>query len=50
MRQRRALFESNMSQVREALEHSTSRARGIARETMAMVHDALDLDYLGKYR
>jgi tryptophanyl-tRNA synthetase len=50
MRQRRALFESNMSQVREALEHGTSRARGIARETMAIVHDALDLDYLGKYR
>ena len=32
--------------VREALEQST----GSARATMEMVHDALDLDYLRKYR
>jgi tryptophanyl-tRNA synthetase len=36
--------------VREALELGTARARMIARETMEMVHDALDLDYLRKYR
>ena len=39
-----------MVQVREALEHGTGRARLIARETMEMVHDALDLDYLRKYK
>ena len=50
MRQRRAQYEGNMARVREALEHGTGRARAIARETMAMVHDALDLDYLRKYR
>ncbi len=49
MRERRASYESNMSLVREALEHGTSRGRAIARETMEMVRDALDLDYLAKY-
>jgi tryptophanyl-tRNA synthetase len=49
MRERRAKYESNMSLVREALEHGTKRGRAIARETMEMVRDALDLDYLGKY-
>ena len=50
IRQRRAQYEGNMEQVREALEHGTGRARVIARETMEMVHDALDLDYLRKYK
>ena len=50
MRQRRAQYEGNMARVREALEHGTGRARAVARETMEMVHDALDLDYLRKYR
>lgn len=50
MRQRRAQFEGNMARVREALEHGTGRARAVARETMERVRDALDLDYLGKYR
>ena len=50
MRQRRAQYEGNMVRVREALEHGTGRARSIARETMERVHDALDLDYLRKYR
>ena len=50
MRQRRAQHAGNMARVREALEHGTGRARAIARETMEMVHDALDLDYLRKYR
>jgi tryptophanyl-tRNA synthetase len=46
MRERRAKYESNMSLVREALDHGSKRARVIAQETMAMVRDALDLDYL----
>jgi len=50
MRQRRAQYEGNMARVREALEHGTARARALARETMETVHDALDLDYLRKYR
>ena len=50
IRQRRAQYEGNMVQVREALEHDTGRARVIARETMEMVHDALDLDSLRKYK
>ena len=49
MRERRVKYESNMSQVREALEQGTKRARTIARETMELVRDALDLNYLGKY-
>jgi tryptophanyl-tRNA synthetase len=50
MRERRARYESNMPLVRAALEHGTTRCRAIARETMEMVRDALDLDYLGNYR
>ena len=50
MRQRRAQFAGNMARVREALEHGTERSRAIARQTMEKVHDALDLDYLRKYR
>ena len=46
MRERRAKYESNMSLVREALEQGTKRGRAIARETMEMVRDALDLNYL----
>lgn len=49
MRERRAKYECNMSRVREALDHGTQRARAIARETMEMVRDALDLNYLQKY-
>ena len=50
IRQRRAQYEGNMARVREVLKHGTGRARAIARETMEMVHDALDLDYLRKYK
>ena len=50
MRQRRAQYEGNMARVRDALEHGTDRARALARKTMEKVHDALDLDYLRKYR
>jgi tryptophanyl-tRNA synthetase len=49
MRERRARYESNRSLVRDALEHGTSRGRRLARETMEMVRDALDLNYLEKY-
>jgi tryptophanyl-tRNA synthetase len=49
MRERRVKYESNMSQVREILEQGTKRARTIARETMELVRDALDLNYLEKY-
>jgi len=48
-RERRAKYEANMSLVREALEHGTKRGRAIARETMELVRDALDLNYLGRY-
>jgi tryptophanyl-tRNA synthetase len=46
MRERRAKYESNPHLVREALEQGTKRGRAIAKETMAMVRDALDLSYL----
>lgn len=46
MRERRAKYESNLSLVREAFDHGTHRARTIARETMEMVHDALEISYL----
>ncbi|MGY6157441.1 tryptophan--tRNA ligase [Paraburkholderia graminis] len=49
MRERRAQYERNMPLVREALEHGTNRSRVIAAETMEMVRDALDLNYLAKY-
>jgi len=48
-RERRAKYEANMGLVREALEHGTKRGRAIARETMDLVRDALDLNYLGRY-
>jgi len=49
IRDRRARYESNMRLVRDALEAGTKRARAIAQETMEMVRDALDLNYLSKY-
>lgn len=45
-RERRAHYEAHTYLVREALEHGSNRARATARETMEMVHDALDLNYL----
>ena len=50
IRQRRAQCECNMARMREALEHGTGRTRAIARETMEMVHGALDLDHPRKSR
>lgn len=49
MRDRRAKYESNMPLVKEALEAGTNRMRAISRETMDMVRDALDLNYLERY-
>jgi len=49
MCERRAKYERNMALVRKALEHGTKRGCAIARETMEMVRDALDLNYLRKY-
>lgn len=49
IRDRRATYAANMPRVREALEYGTNQGRAIARETMEMVRDALDLGYLGKY-
>lgn len=49
VRDRRARYEQNMPAVKEALEAGSKRMRVIARETMDMVHDALDLNYLGRY-
>jgi tryptophanyl-tRNA synthetase len=49
MRERRQRYEGNMKLVREAVEAGTKRERAIARETMEMVRDALDLNYLEKY-
>jgi tryptophanyl-tRNA synthetase len=48
MRERRARYHSNVSLMREALQHGTQRGRTIAQETMEMVRDALDLDYFAK--
>lgn len=49
IRDRRAKYQGNMGLVREALEHGSKQGRAIGRETMEMVRDALDLDYLGKH-
>jgi tryptophanyl-tRNA synthetase len=48
-RDRRARYASNMRLVRDALAAGTEAHRSIARETMVMVRDALDLGYLEKY-
>lgn len=48
-RERRAHYEANMPLVREALASGTARYRAKAQETMALVRDALDLNYLEKH-
>src|SRR5262249_14492001 len=50
IRERRARYEERMGEVREALEKGTQRAKGVAEETMALVKDALELNYLEKHR
>jgi len=49
MRDRRVRYASNMHAVKEAVEAGTARMRTIARDTMEMVRDALDLNYLERY-
>ena len=48
-RERRAKYEANMPLVKEAIEAGTNRMRTISRETMEMVRDALDMNYLERY-
>jgi len=50
IRERRARFAANMGLVRDALADGTDRARKTAQRTMALVHEALDLGYLEKFR
>jgi tryptophanyl-tRNA synthetase len=50
IRERRARFEADMGRVRDAVAAGTARARESARATMALVREALDLDYLDKFR
>src|SRR5258706_10566219 len=50
IRERRARFAAKMGLVRDALADGTDRARKAARATMALVHGALDLGYLEKFR
>jgi tryptophanyl-tRNA synthetase len=50
IRERRAYYEAHMDLVRGALEAGSARERVLAQETLSLVRDALDLDYLAKYR
>ena len=50
IRERRARFAAKMGLVRDALADGTHRARKAAQATMALVHEALDLRYLEKFR
>lgn len=50
IRERRAHFAAQMGLVRDALAEGTERARKNAQATMALVRDALDLDYLETFR
>lgn len=50
IRERRAHFAAKMGLVREALAQGTERARRAAEATMTLVHEALDLGYLEKFR
>ena len=45
-RERRAYYETHLGEVRDALESGTSRAREAAQETMALVREAMAIDYL----
>lgn len=46
IRERRAYYEAHRDEVREALAKGTREAKEIAAETMALVRDALQIDYL----
>ena len=45
-RERRSYYEAHMDEVRDALESGTARARAVAQETMALVRDAMAVNYL----
>lgn len=45
IRERRSYYESHMDEVREALEAGTRAEKAVAVETMAMVRDAMGLEY-----
>ncbi len=47
-RERRAYYEAHLDEVRGALESGTARARAAARETMTLVREALEVDYLAQ--
>ena len=50
IRERRERFSADMGFVRDALENGTNRTRKAARNTMALVREALDLGYLKRFR
>ena len=50
IRERRARFAAKMGLVRDAFADGTDRARKAAQTTMALVHEALDLGYLERFR
>jgi tryptophanyl-tRNA synthetase len=50
IREQRARYEAHMGLVRDALAHGTERARKAAQATMALVREALDLEYLERFR
>ena len=45
-RERRSYYEGHLDEVRDALESGTARARVAAQETMALVRDAMAINYL----
>ncbi|HWO72757.1 MAG TPA: tryptophan--tRNA ligase, partial [Dehalococcoidia bacterium] len=48
IRDRRAYYEAHRDEVRDALEKGIRETRAIADETMAMVKDAMQINYLAK--
>lgn len=46
IREKRSYYEGRRDLVREALAHGTERARTLARETMRMVREAMQIEYL----
>jgi tryptophanyl-tRNA synthetase len=50
IREKRAYYEANMRLVRDVLADGTDRARKVARDTMDLVREALDLRYLDNFR
>lgn len=46
IRERRTYYQAHMDEVREALAKGTREEKAMGEETMAMVRDALDIEYL----